>query len=181
MSDEDIMSADEADVEDLRNLTNLVNLDEWVTTKQCILNPTFGESSAYVGGADADLIIDDKLIDIKTTKHLTFKREYFRQLIGYTILNWRENYMYKGISHLGIYFSRFGILFTFPIPDPHKTIYKGEEIDEYTLLALMEEYHEWLEEPHSATQYLASITYGKNWREHWDNRHTHPHPGTTKC
>lgn len=153
----ELYSFDKADVDDLKNLTKLLDLNVWQANKRCILNPLFGESSRYVGGADADLIIDDKLIDIKTTKHLTFKREFFRQLIGYSILNWREGHMYKGINYLGIYFSRFGVLFTFPIPNPHKAMYQGEEIDEYTLLALIEQYHEWLEKPHSATQYLASL------------------------
>lgn len=40
----------------------------FIDSKGCILNPAFGEAAALVGGADADLMIDNTLIDLKTTK-----------------------------------------------------------------------------------------------------------------
>jgi hypothetical protein len=80
------------------------------------MNPTFGDSSKDIGGADADIIIDDTIIDIKTTKYSKFEKEYFRQLIGYYLLNVRECNKYGKINNLGIYFSRYGLLFKFPIP-----------------------------------------------------------------
>jgi hypothetical protein len=40
------------------------------------LNPDFGFASKLVGGADADIVLDSTLIDIKTVKAATLKPEY---------------------------------------------------------------------------------------------------------
>ncbi len=126
-----IFSVDPADVDDLRSLVSLIddNNEMW-KRKPLYLNPTFGESSTFVGGADADLIIDGTLIDIKTTKYLELKKEYLRQLIGYYILNLREDDPYN-VRSLGIYFSRHGVLLTFPIPvspdNPSKLLYRDSK------------------------------------------------------
>lgn len=127
----DIFSVDEADIEDLQRLVNLVDQNLWIASKQCVLNPCFGQSSLDLNGADADIIIDSRPIDIKTTKYLKFKREDFRQLVGYQILNMRENNMYGNIESLGLYFSRFGILFLFPTPEMHEIIINGNPVDKW--------------------------------------------------
>jgi hypothetical protein len=118
----EIFAVDENDVKDLVNLINIIDHKLFMAKKQCILNPTFGNSSLYIGGADADIIIDGALIDIKTTKLLKFTRDYFRQLTGYYLLNKRENNINGDINRLGIYYSRFGLLYTFPIPEMKKII-----------------------------------------------------------
>ena len=109
------------DIEDLSNLMKLIPIRQFIAEKHCFLNPTFGEASLVVGGADADIIIDNSLIDIKTTKYLTLKREYFDQLIGYYLLH-----RIGGITgikdeieiyQLGIYFSRYGLLYKLRITD----------------------------------------------------------------
>ena len=47
--------ADDGDVEDLRRLISLVKPELFKAERLCMLNPAFGEASALVGGADADL------------------------------------------------------------------------------------------------------------------------------
>lgn len=121
----DIFSVDEPDIVDLQILTGAVNPIKWTAANECFISPGFGKSSLDIGGADADFIIDGTLIDVKTTKELDFKQEYFRQLLGYNILNERENHMYGKISSLGIYFSRFGLLFTFPSPEMNRIAIDG--------------------------------------------------------
>ncbi len=112
---------EDKDIDDLRNLISIVDPEQFKSKHTCILNPTFGDASALVGGADADFILDDMLIDIKTTKRLQLPREHFDQLIGYYSL-------YKigavqglqpehGIEKLGIYFSRHAYLYLIDIHD----------------------------------------------------------------
>lgn len=111
----DLGTVEEGDIEDLRNLISIVEPKLFISKKHCFLNPTFGSGSVWVGGADADLIVDDMLIDIKTTKHLSFTRDNFNQLIGYYVLSKLgkvNGLKYIQISKLGIYFSRYGILHT---------------------------------------------------------------------
>lgn len=72
------------DIEDLRQLLAVVPRDQFKAEKLCLLNPTFGMGSLLVGGADADLVIDDKIIDFKTTKKWSVRRRSFNQLIGTT-------------------------------------------------------------------------------------------------
>jgi len=74
------------DIVDLRGLFSIVPPDLFRAKQLCVLNPTFGEASVLVGGADADLVIDDTLIDIKTTKALKLSRAYVNEIIGYYIL-----------------------------------------------------------------------------------------------
>jgi|GEM_PF-264206 len=112
--DENIGCIDNKDIDDLRNLFSLVGTRNFKANKICLLNPTFGEASNLVGGADCDIVLDDKLIDIKTTKKIEMQSRYFDQLIGYYTL-----YKIGGIDgappehdikSLGIYFSRYGCL-----------------------------------------------------------------------
>jgi hypothetical protein len=117
--DENFGIVDDDDVIDLRRLISIINPDSFKAKELCILNPTFGEASELVGGADADLIIDNLLIDIKTTTQLEFKRDHFNEVIGYYTL-----YKIGGIpdaptepdiENLGLYYSRYGELYTFPV------------------------------------------------------------------
>jgi len=110
---------DYEDVNDLRDLISIVDTKNFKAKNVCILNPTFGEGSGLVDGADADLIIDDILIDIKTTKKLELTQYHINQLMGYYIL-----YKIGGIDglspkhkikKLGIYFSRHGYLYVIDI------------------------------------------------------------------
>lgn len=117
--DENLGTIDDGDVTDLRNLVSIVNRELFKAKKLCMLNPTFGEASRLVGGADADLLIDDALIEIKTTKTLKLDRNYLNQLIGYYILfkigGIDDVPSEPKIERLGIYYSRYGELYTFPV------------------------------------------------------------------
>lgn len=97
----------------MRNLLSLVEPRDFKAKEICLLNPSFNYSG-LVGGADADLVIDDMLIDIKITKNLELRRSDFNQIIGYYALyklgginGMPHNY---DIKRLGIYFSRYGYL-----------------------------------------------------------------------
>ncbi len=107
------------DIQDLENLIKVFKDKKLFSKKSTIyLNPTFGEASHLVGGADADLIINDTLIDIKTTKFLKFDQKMYNQIIGYYLLS--KIGKINGTSEIkintiGIYFSRHGLLYTLPV------------------------------------------------------------------
>ena len=108
------------DMEDLKNLINIVDFEMFKGKNHCILNPTFNEGSYLVGGADADIVIDNKLIDIKTTKELTITRDMFNQVMGYYLLGriggiGNEQVDGSTIDKIGFYFSRYGILHLYDV------------------------------------------------------------------
>lgn len=122
-------SPDDRDVADLQALMSIVREQDFKSQKACHLNPTFGSASILVGGGDADLLIDDKLIDIKTTKNLVLQRQYFHQLVGYYVLmslggvdvkrSVNVNYLRDvcEVKQLCIYYSRHGYLHSMPLTD----------------------------------------------------------------
>ena len=115
----DLDNVDEKDITDLRNLIKAVNWDDFKARQICLLNPTFGEASRLVGGADADVVIDDTLIEIKTTIKCELKRDYFSQLIGYYCLSCIDGIdglpKKRKIKNFAIYFSRHAYFHFLPI------------------------------------------------------------------
>ena len=67
-----------------------------------ILNPTF-EGSRDTGGADADLILDGCLTDIKTTINPKLKANWLYQLLGYVLLDYSDQH---SIREVAIYLAR---------------------------------------------------------------------------
>lgn len=107
-------------VEELLELALLVNPDDFIAHDKCYLNPTFGKGSCLVGGADADVILDDMLLEIKTVQEDKFYQKHYTQLLGYLVLN--EFGSVNGeddvtIRRLGVYFSRHGQLHVVEIGD----------------------------------------------------------------
>jgi hypothetical protein len=114
-----------SDVDDLRLMLTIARRlagKPFVASRICILNPGFGEGSILIGGADADLLIDDTLIDIKATKHLQFTREMFNQLVGYYVLSTIGGITPAGragprIRQIGVYFARYGVFVRVPVAE----------------------------------------------------------------
>ena len=98
-----------------------MELEKFRAQQTCVLNPTFGEASLLVGGADADLLMDGRLIDIKTMSKLEMKREDFNQLMGYYALSRLggvdDVISENPIRELGIYSARYAEFLTFPVDD----------------------------------------------------------------
>lgn len=119
--DKKLGAASKKDVRDLQALIGRLDPTMFRARSLCLLNPTFSPAAQLVGGADADLVVDDLLVDIKTTKYLRFDRRYFDQLAGYYTL-----YRIGGIDglpnkrkirRLGIYFARYGYLCEISVSD----------------------------------------------------------------
>jgi len=109
------------DIQDMKNLISAVDKKLFTSKTLCMINPTFGSASELVGGADADLVMDDTIIDIKTTKKLTLERSALDQVLGYYVLHHisgvGELTPKPTITKVAIYFSRYGFLYTVPLSD----------------------------------------------------------------
>lgn len=62
------VDADKADIDDIQKQFELIEESQFKAKNICLLNPTFGEASGLVGGADADFLIDDKIDRYKNNK-----------------------------------------------------------------------------------------------------------------
>src|SRR5262249_21359892 len=78
-----------------------------------VLNPTF-EGSPDVGGADADLILGDCLVEIKTTLNPCWNRDWLYQLLGYVLLDYADHYQIRSIA---IYLARQETIVRWPLKD----------------------------------------------------------------
>ena len=101
------------DIDDLRQLYTIIPESEFMGATSVLLNPKFGSASQLVSGADADIILDGTLLDVKTVKEPTVKPDYWRQLVGYTILADLASDEFEDrpeITEVGLYFARHGVV-----------------------------------------------------------------------
>ncbi len=108
------------DIQDLRNLVPLLKPELFKSSGKIILNPSWEEAALLVRGADGDLIIDDLLVDFKTVKELKLELRDFYQLMGYytlSAIDQKQGEDTVELKRLGIYFSRFGVLYQFNVED----------------------------------------------------------------
>jgi len=104
--------ASEATISDMRGLAHLFARKHWglvETGNSARLNPSFGQYSEALGGADADLVLGDTLYDIKTTVRLISCKN-LAQIMAYSFLD-------DEIARTGFYFSRFGALVSWDVGD----------------------------------------------------------------
>ena len=127
-------------VEDIRRLIELfcTSQGELLAATSWQLNPRFSGSIA-LGGADADLILDGCLLDLKTSKHADPKRPELWQLAGYALADLKDEY---NIERVGLYYARFGSLISWPLGEFIETL-AGRPVD---VSALRAEFGSMLEE-----------------------------------
>lgn len=70
--------------------------------RPAVCNPVFSASVA-VGGADGDLVVDDLLVDIKSSASMSLERVDVWQLVGYALLDADGHF---GIRRVGFYVAR---------------------------------------------------------------------------
>ena len=76
-----------------------------------VLNPNFA-GSLDIGGADADLIADGCLWEIKTTKGRGAQGEWLRQLLGYVLLDYEDEH---AIERVGLLLPRQNTRFSWSV------------------------------------------------------------------
>lgn len=112
------------DFVDLKQITDSIQTAPRLlqTKKSFWLNPTFGDYSRKVGGADADYIIGNMLVDIKTTKSDILQPQHIHQLLGYYLLSQYDTTFPCEIKQIGIFFTRYNKLDYIEIEDLAKLI-----------------------------------------------------------
>lgn len=88
--------------------------------EQVTLNPAF-DGSALVGGADADIILGDCLVEFKATirSNLPALRDWLYQLIGYVLLDFSDKYRIRSVA---IYLPRQRIWLRWSLADLISTL-----------------------------------------------------------
>jgi hypothetical protein len=80
-------------------------------TRPAILNPSFA-GSGDVGGADADLILDGCLMDVKATTRPALDRSWLYQLLGYVLLDYTDE---CHIREVAIHMARQRVTLKWPL------------------------------------------------------------------
>jgi len=111
---------EEAWVQDLCNLSWAFydKFNYLFEAKRVVLNPTFA-GSGYVGGADADMILDGCLIDLKTTINPELKKDWIHQLLGYAFLDFYDK---NQIDSIAILYTRQNLLLKWDIQEICQTL-----------------------------------------------------------
>lgn len=122
-----------AEVSELQELYALVPWDRFRPDEALLLNPEFGEGSMAVGGADADLLVDDTVIEIKTRAKQALNLDTVRQLVAYALLANRfgpdGSSEEVRVEKIGVYLSRAGHLHAVPLDEALKPAYAEEVLD----------------------------------------------------
>ncbi|AXH00520.1 hypothetical protein DVJ83_15175 (plasmid) [Deinococcus wulumuqiensis] len=119
---------DEVVAEELLELLEVVPFEAFQPKHRLTLNPTFGEGSHWVGGADSDVMVDGLLIDLKTVTKAELSLDELRQLVGYGVLARlggihivdspaSQQKVNVELESLGLYYARHGHLITFDLDD----------------------------------------------------------------
>lgn len=114
--------------EELLALHAAVPFEHFVARERVVLNPTFAQGSALVGGADADLLLDTRLIDINTVQDASLSLDELRQLAGYAALAQlgvisvpdspaSERELGGQVTSVGLYYARHGTLVEYPVSE----------------------------------------------------------------
>jgi len=118
----------EADIlEEMEALFNLLRESEWPDGEFVFEQPSFGGHKHILPG-EGDFIVDDLLVDIKTTEDRSFTNAFWRQLLMYYVLTDVQRILhdvdgrtydkepfegkYPDINRVGIYYARYGELQT---------------------------------------------------------------------
>jgi hypothetical protein len=109
----DLFGAAPEDVEDLLGMLAIAPFEMLLHDQVLLLNPTFGEASELVDGADADLICGDSLLECKTSKKGEVQTRDLDQLFGYFLLARQQrgtDGRFPDVRRVACYFARHAYL-----------------------------------------------------------------------
>lgn len=123
--DSELDLIEQKDIEDLKNLINAMTHESFYFKDHCNIKLPLS-ATFHPNLTEADLLLDDTIIDIKVTKTPNLTKAIFRQLVVYFIL-YNFNYATKftlekqvksfDVNKMGVYFARHGLLYKFDAED----------------------------------------------------------------
>lgn len=114
-----------------------VAIESEIPEGEATCGPEFAGSRS-IDGADADLIIDQCIYDVKTVADA--RRNFpksIRQILGYVFLDWVDQYR---LERIGMYYSRQGTWMTWPLNDLLSVAASSQPI---TVEELRDEFRQW--------------------------------------
>lgn len=96
-----------------------------LTARPVTANPTVARSGD-LGGADADLIVDRLLLEVKVTANASLSQLVVWQVLGYLLADTDDTHR---IRHVGFYFPRQGTLWTFGVPEFLRRLAGEQDVD----------------------------------------------------
>jgi hypothetical protein len=126
----------EEEIRQVQALYSLVPWEQLRPRRRALLNPHFSAQDDRSSIGDADLLIDDTIIDIKASSDTGTKSRYLHQLVTYALLAnqhsiWREAgdtvQLSAPVTRVGIYYARAGVLRTWALeellaPEDHNAV-----------------------------------------------------------
>lgn len=111
---EDFDDISENDLSDLMDLISQLDKNKLDATNYCLCSPYFAHKGKHVTGFDMDLVLDNMLVDVKTTKNPNLNKKQINQLVIYYLLSRLfgiEAYPLKRrIDKVAVYFARYDYL-----------------------------------------------------------------------
>ena len=104
----------------VRRAFTLIPWDSLAGPGRVLLNPGFGKASEELGGADADLMVGDALVDVKSGRRCSVGIEAIRAVVAYALI--ANHFGVTGhrrvhIERVGIYLARIGEIQVFSLRD----------------------------------------------------------------
>lgn len=117
LSDEIIRKPIKCIADEIKLIYLITDWNKFKAKEVCFLNPTLGSKKYEVTG-DADLIIDNTIIEIKTSKKFELQRNHLNQVIGYYFLSLVHPKIKRlgfSIKSIGIHMARYDHFINIPI------------------------------------------------------------------
>ena len=117
------------DIDDLKALIKIFDRAKLDAERYCLCGPYFSSKGIHVSGFDMDLVLDNTIVDIKTTSKRPVIESHIYQLVIYYLLSkvfGIEGYPVKQrIERIAIYYVRYDYMWSSDIKDLLDS--KGEE------------------------------------------------------
>lgn len=109
------------DINDLKALIKIFDRNKLDAERYCLCGPYFASKGIHVSGFDMDLVLDNTIVDIKTTSSRPLIKSHVYQLVIYYLLSkvfGIEGYPVKQrIERIAIYYVRYDYMWSSDIKD----------------------------------------------------------------